>query len=269
MRHNLLQYSCFSILLFPEWCPITHYWSAIALQRVEWQHQFVSSYWVLANNNWYLAHVSQRHLSAIRELINRLAVCLRKGEEMCKICLWICSHPWCGKKKKAAFSPLYLNLASTVACLLLSTCSHSTRHWPYFLLIIMWIIKAQVHETHINHLQWARNGPGLSHCSQHKLRPKYSWCKLGILFPPAEFTVTCLSLKTCHLPGSQQGMDPSLPNRHGDHWLLLPSIGLTLMLHEQMTCYLFWKSHLLHLAIPTAALAFVPCLLWKRTVQNH
>lgn len=108
------------------------------------------------------------------------------------------------EKKKAAFSPLYLNLASTVACLLLSTCSHSPRHWPYFLLIIMWIIKAQVHETHINHLQWARNGPGLSHCSQHKLRPKYSWCKLGILFPPAEFTVTCLSLKTCHLPGSSK-----------------------------------------------------------------
>lgn len=130
------------------------------------------------------------------------------------------------KKKKAAFSPLYLNLASTVACLLLATCSHSTRHWPYFLLIIMWMIKVQVHEAHINHLQWARNGPGLSHCSQHKLRPKYSWCKLGILFPPAEFTVTCLSLKTCHLPGSQQGTDPSLPSHHGDHWLLcLPLVS--------------------------------------------
>lgn len=184
MRHNSLQYSCFSILLFPEWRPITHYWSAIALQRVEWQHQFISSYWVLANNNWYLAHVSQRHLSAIRELINRLAVCLWKGEEKCKICLWICSHPWGGKK--AAFSPLYLNLASTVAWLPLSTCSQINTALALFLLIIMWIIKVQVHRTHINHLQWVRNGPGLSRCSWHKLRPKYSGCKLDISCESAE-----------------------------------------------------------------------------------
>lgn len=247
MRHNLLQYSCFSILLFPEWCPITHYWSEIALQRVEWQHRFVSSYWVLANNNWYLAHVSQRHLSAIRELINRLAVCLWKGEEMCKICLWICSHAWCGGKK-AAFSPLYLNLASTVACLLLSTCSHSTRHWPYFFVHkIMWIIKVQVLETHINHLQWAHNGPGLSQCSKHKLRPNYSWCILGILIFPAEFTVTCWSLKTCHLPGSQQGTDPWLPNCHGtsDHFCLpLPSHWCYMsrwhtICFENLTCFIW------------------------------
>ena len=49
------------------------------------------------------------------------------------------------KKKEAMFSPPHLNLACTVACWPLSTCSHSTLFWPYFLLIIMWIIKVQVH----------------------------------------------------------------------------------------------------------------------------
>lgn len=217
MCHNSLRYPCFSILLFPEWCPITHYWSVIALHRVEWQHQFISSYWVSANNNWYLAHVSQRHLSAIRELINRLAVCLRKREEKCKICLWICSHLWCGEKGNALPSSKF---SSTFGCLPLPTCSYSTLFWPYFLLIIMWIIKVQVHESHINHLQWARNGLGLSHCSQHKLRPNYSQCTLGISLLPAGFIVTCLSLKTCHLQGSQQAEGPFLPNHHGDHWPL-------------------------------------------------
>lgn len=78
--------------------------------RVEWQYQFISSYWVSANNNWYLAHVSQRHLSAIRELINRLAVCLWKREEKCKICLWICSLPWRGEKGNALPSLAKFNL---------------------------------------------------------------------------------------------------------------------------------------------------------------
>lgn len=123
-------------------------------------------------------------------------------------------------EKKAVFSPPSLNLASVVGCLPLPTCSHSTLFWPYFLLIIMWIIKVQVHETHTNYRQWARNRPGLSHGSGHKLRPKYSWCKLGVSLSPAEFIVTCSSLKTCHFQGKQQAKDPSLPKHHGDHWLL-------------------------------------------------
>lgn len=34
-----------------------------------------------------------------------------------------------------------------------------------------------------------------------------------------------------------------------------------------MTCYLFWKPHLLQLAVPAAALAFILCLLFKKPKQ--
>ena len=136
--------------------------------------------------------------------------CLWKREEKCKSCLWMCSHTWCEGKRRVFFPP-HLNLVSTISCLPPPTRLYLTLGCPYFLLIIMWITKVRVHETHINHLWWAYNEPELSHCSPHKLRSKYSQHKLGMSLPPAEFIVTCLSLKTSHLQGSQLAKDAPLP----------------------------------------------------------
>lgn len=166
-------------------------------------------------------------------------------------------------------SPPHLNLACTVACWPLSTRSHSTLFWPYFLLIIMWIIKVQVHETHINHLQWTHIVPGLSHCSWHELRPKYSLCKLSISLPPTEYMVTCLSLKTYNLQGSQQAKGPFPPQPSQGplstlafHW---PRIGVT------------WADDMLFvLKIPLASFGHSCCglsiglmLILKSTIQNY
>lgn len=243
---------CFSILTHHRGMS-NYYWSAIALHGIEWQPQFISSYWVSANNNWYLAHSSQRHLSAIRSWLTGWQFgCLSKGEK-CKFCLWICSHTWCEGKGSVLPSSSKFSLYNQL--LALPTCSHSTLFCPYFLLVIMWIIKVQVHETHINHLQWARNEPGLSHCSQHKLRPKHSQCKLSKSLPAAEFILTCLSLRAHHLQVSLTSKHPLLPNRHHNHRRFGFHLTQRWMLHKQMTCYLFWKPHLLHLAMLAAGLS--------------
>lgn len=65
-----------------KWCPITWYWSDIALNQMGCLHQFISSYWISANINGYLAHVLLKHLSAIPEMMNRLAgfVCEKDGK---------------------------------------------------------------------------------------------------------------------------------------------------------------------------------------------
>jgi hypothetical protein len=111
--------------------------------------------------------------------------------------------------KKGQLSPLWYESCSHNQLFAPLTCSHPTLFCPYFLLIVMWIIKVRLHETHINHLQWARNRPGLSYCSQHKLRPKYARYKLGMALPPAEFIVTSLSLK--NLPLSRQASKECSP----------------------------------------------------------
>lgn len=91
MIHNSEWCHSPSFLSYIKLCPITCYWSDIALHQMGRQHQFISSYWISANINGYLARVLLKHLSAITELMNRLAsfVCERGGEGI-------------GKKKKCA-----------------------------------------------------------------------------------------------------------------------------------------------------------------------
>lgn len=104
MIHNSERCNSPSFLSYTKWCPITCYWSDIALHQMGRQHQFISSYWISANINGYLAHVLLKHLSAITELMKRLAgfVCERGGEGV-------------GKKKKSNVQILLVNLSSHLA----------------------------------------------------------------------------------------------------------------------------------------------------------
>lgn len=104
MIHNSEQCNSPSFLSYTKWCPITCYWSDIALHQMGRQHQFISSYWISANINGYLAHVLLKHLSAITELMKRLAgfVCERGGEGV-------------GKKEKRNVQILLVNLSSYLA----------------------------------------------------------------------------------------------------------------------------------------------------------
>lgn len=185
MIHNSERCNSPSFLSYTKWCPITCYWSDIALHQMGRQHQFISSYWISANINGYLAHVLLKHLSAITELMKRLAgfVCERGGEGV-------------GKKKKSNVRILLVNLSSYLArtgqdrsgslhghiCFTqVAACPFQTRErsvplTAYFLLIIKWIIKAQqLRKNHINHLQYVSNAPLLRHSSHYKWWPRNPW----------------------------------------------------------------------------------------------
>lgn len=116
MIHNSEWCNSPSFLSYGKWCPITCYWSDIALHQMGCQHQFISSYWISANFNGYLAHVLLKHLSAITELMNRLAgfVCESSGERI-------------GKKKKRNVLILLVNLSSYLA-LAGQECLHACAH---------------------------------------------------------------------------------------------------------------------------------------------
>lgn len=147
--------------------------------------------------------------------------CLWEEEGKCKFLLRICSHAWCGRRDSC--HPYWYSLVVTTSCLPPLTCSRSTLFCPYFLLIVMWAIKVRLHKTHMNHLQWACNRPGFSHCAQHKLRPKYSRCKLGMSLPPAGFLVTSLSLSLSPLRQAGKPRILQRPRQGGAHYLCLAS----------------------------------------------
>lgn len=131
----------------------------------------------------YLAHVLLKHLSAITELMNRLAgfVCekggegWRRGRERNVLIQLVNLSSYLALTGQNASMHVHICFTQVAACLF-QTCKHSVLLTAYFLLIIKWIIKAQkLCKTHINHLQYASNAPLLRHGSCYESWPRNRW----------------------------------------------------------------------------------------------